>query len=169
MRPRFEEKTLEWIHANPSPGRVILLCGFFGILSKEFLQSCGAPVVNTHPSLLPAFPGLDKGVHRQAFESVSVSGFSVHMVTEALDGGPLLFQHPVWLDPHLSFDEARDSVRAAEQKWLPRIWEKILKSDLDVADAALTSRELRARRDLDLRSFAEEIQKEVQSETPNKE
>jgi len=123
---------------------MVLLCGYFGILSKGFLEACPFPIVNTHPSLLPSFSGLDKKVHARASENVGLSGFTVHLVTEVVDGGPILFQHPVWVDPKVPEDDVRAAVRAAEQKWLPLVWEQLLKSDIKVTDRHLTTRELRA-------------------------
>ncbi len=124
---------------------LVLLCGYFGILSPFFLKAVAAPVVNTHPSLLPSFPGLDKKVHARAAETVAVSGFTLHLVTEELDAGPILFQQPVWVDPRLDEEGNRKAVRAAEQGCLPLIWEKILQSDLTFADAGIKSKVLRAR------------------------
>src|SRR5690606_5128093 len=51
-RASFESFVLEWIEKKNLRDGVILLCGFFGILSKEFLGRCPLPIVNTHPSLL---------------------------------------------------------------------------------------------------------------------
>jgi folate-dependent phosphoribosylglycinamide formyltransferase PurN len=142
-RKQFEAFVLDWIEKKQIKDAVILLCGFFGILSADFLERCPFPVINTHPSMLPSFPGLDHKVQRLAWESVPVSGFSVHMVTEKLDGGAIVFQQPVALDPRWDEDESRRQVRAVEQRWLPRIWMQILRSQISKEDLSLTSRELR--------------------------
>jgi folate-dependent phosphoribosylglycinamide formyltransferase PurN len=139
----FEAFVLDWIEKKEISDGVILLCGFFGILSADFLSRCPLPVINTHPSLLPAFPGLDHKVQRLAWETVPVSGFSVHMVTPELDGGALIFQQPVALDPRWSEEESRREVRAAEQKWLPRVWASVIRSRVSKDDLSLSSRELR--------------------------
>jgi phosphoribosylglycinamide formyltransferase 1 len=142
-KAKFEAFVLDWIEKKKIPDAVILLCGFFGILSKDFLDACPYPVFNTHPSLLPAFPGLDHRVQRRAWESVMVSGFTIHMVNETLDGGPIVFQQPVALDPRWDEDESRRQVRLVEQKYLPVIWERILRSQVQKSDLNLSSRELR--------------------------
>ena len=142
-RKQFEAFVLEWIEKKQMKDGVILLCGFFGILSKDFLDRCPMVVLNTHPSLLPSFPGLDHKVQRLAWESVPVSGFSVHMVTSDLDGGALVFQQPVALDPRWTEEESRRAVREVEQRWLPRIWRAIVNSEISKIDLSLTSRELR--------------------------
>lgn len=154
-RERFEEFVLDWIEKKKIEDAAILLCGFFGILSESFLERCPFPVFNTHPSLLPAFPGLDKKVQRLAWQQVPISGFTVHMVNASLDGGPILFQQPVAMDPRWTEEEAREAVREAEQRWLPLVWEQILASEISKEDVTLTGRELRQKHFWRLPTFAE--------------
>ena len=73
--------------------RVDLVClaGFMRLLSPSFIQAFRNRILNIHPSLLPAFPGLD--AQRQALEyGVKVSGCTVHFVDEGLDSGPIVLQ-----------------------------------------------------------------------------
>lgn len=155
-RKEFEARWLEWVRANNfNRDGLILLCGFFGILSESFLGACPAAIVNTHPSLLPAFPGKDEAVHRRAVEEATISGFSVHLVNEKLDGGPILFQHPVAIDHALSVEDNRARVRAAEQRWLPRVWSRLLAVPLQAEDRHLSTRELRVRYGLGFNSFSD--------------
>lgn len=142
-RKECEQGVLDWIANNDFENGLILLCGYFGILSAEFIEKCGAPIVNTHPSLLPAFPGLDKKVHKLAWENVAVSGFTIHVVTAELDGGPTLFQQPVRMDANWSEDEARDAIRDVEQRLIGKFWQQILHSELSVEDKTKTSIEVR--------------------------
>ena len=73
---------------------VICLAGFMRILSPAFLAGAPGPVLNVHPSLLPAFPGVD--AQRQAWEhGVRVAGATVHLVTPELDAGPIVVQATV--------------------------------------------------------------------------
>jgi phosphoribosylglycinamide formyltransferase 1 len=141
----FERTVLEWAERQESKNSLVLLCGYFGILTEDFLTRLPYPVVNTHPSLLPAFPGLEKKVHDLAAETVAISGFTIHLVTPELDGGPILFQQPVWLDPRKTPEELRLDVRAAEQKWLPIVWDFLLRTNLEKDDLKLSSRSLRAK------------------------
>ncbi len=70
---------------------LVALCGFMRLLSAEFLEKVGVPVLNVHPSLLPAFRGLH--APRQALESgVRVTGATVHFVDPGMDTGPILLQ-----------------------------------------------------------------------------
>jgi phosphoribosylglycinamide formyltransferase-1 len=78
------------------PLRVDILClaGYMRLLSPEFVRGFGAPILNVHPSLLPAFPGLD--AQRAALEhGMRVSGATVHLVDEGLDSGPIVAQEAV--------------------------------------------------------------------------
>ena len=73
---------------------VICLAGFMRILSPFFLERAPGPVLNVHPSLLPAFPGVDAQL--QAWiHGVKVAGATVHLVTPELDAGPIVAQATV--------------------------------------------------------------------------
>jgi len=76
--------------------RVDLVClaGFMRLIGRALLEAFPDRILNIHPSLLPAFPGLD--AQRQALEhGVRVSGATVHLVTSELDGGPIVLQATV--------------------------------------------------------------------------
>jgi len=76
--------------------RVELVClaGYMRLLSPYFIEEFRGRILNIHPSLLPAFPGLD--AQRQAIEhGVKYSGCTVHFVDETLDGGPIVTQRVV--------------------------------------------------------------------------
>ena len=84
--------------------RVDLVClaGFMRLLTAEFCREFPMAILNIHPSLLPAFPGLD--AQKQALEhGVKISGCTVHFVDEHLDAGPIVLQAAV---PVLSGDTA---------------------------------------------------------------
>ena len=73
---------------------LVCLAGFMRLLSAAFVQAFPDRVLNIHPSLLPAFPGLD--AQRQALEyGVKITGCTVHIVDEFLDSGPILVQAAV--------------------------------------------------------------------------
>jgi phosphoribosylglycinamide formyltransferase-1 len=95
--------------------RVDLVClaGYMRLLSPCFIEAFREKILNIHPSLLPAFPGLD--AQRQALEhGVKVSGCTVHFVDETLDGGPIIAQRAV---PVLEGDTVEKlSARILEQE-----------------------------------------------------
>ncbi len=73
---------------------LVCLAGYMRLLSKDFIRAFENKIVNIHPSLLPAFPGLD--AQKQAIENgVKVSGCTVHYVNEDLDAGPIILQRAV--------------------------------------------------------------------------
>ena len=87
---------------------LVCLAGFMRRLSPVLLRAFPGRVVNVHPSLLPAFPGLE--AQRQAFEyGVKVSGATVHLVDEGLDSGPIVLQEAV---PVLDGDTPETPLRA---------------------------------------------------------
>ena len=73
---------------------LVCLAGFMRLLSAEFVKAYPNAILNIHPALLPAFPGLD--AQHQAWEhGVKVSGTTVHIVTPELDAGPIVLQATV--------------------------------------------------------------------------
>ena len=86
---------------------LVCLAGYMRLLSPCFVEAFRGAILNIHPSLLPAFPGLD--AQRQAVEhGVRVSGCTVHFVDETLDGGPVITQRVVPV-----FDEDTEQTLAA--------------------------------------------------------
>ncbi len=73
---------------------LVVLAGFMRILKSNFIDAFENKILNIHPSLLPAFPGLD--VHRKAIEyGVKYSGCTVHFVDKGVDSGPIIMQSVV--------------------------------------------------------------------------
>lgn len=140
----FEAQVLQCRDSMPSD-LMVVLCGYKAILTADFLKNLRAPVINLHPSLLPAFPGLDHKVHEQAFAQVTISGFSLHLVDDSMDGGPVLYQHPVYWADLQSWQEGRERVRAAEQRYFAPLLEDILRSSLGPEDRHRSSRELQSK------------------------
>lgn len=73
---------------------LVCLAGFLRLLSGEFVRAFPERILNIHPSLLPAFPGLD-AQHQALSHGVRVSGCTVHFVDEQLDAGPIVLQATV--------------------------------------------------------------------------
>ena len=96
MDNRYDEKTiaaLESHEVTPKNG-LIVLAGYFRILSPQFVDHYPGRILNVHPSLLPAFSGLD--AQKRALEhGVRITGATVHFVDKEVDAGPILLQAPV--------------------------------------------------------------------------
>jgi phosphoribosylglycinamide formyltransferase-1 len=92
---------------------LVCLAGYMRLLSPEFIRNFPNRIVNVHPSLLPAFPGMD--AQKQALEyGVKVTGCTVHLVDEHLDHGPIILQKAV---PVLDGDDVHTlSARILEQE-----------------------------------------------------
>lgn len=101
--------------------RVDLVClaGFMRLLSPAFVGAFAGRIVNVHPSLLPAFPGID--AQRRALEhGVKVSGATVHLVDEGLDSGPIVLQEAVPVAEADTVESLSARILEAEHRLYPR-------------------------------------------------
>lgn len=91
-RLQFDTEVANLLHEKKID--IVCLAGYMRILSGHFVSQFATRLLNIHPSLLPAFPGLD--AQYQALQhGVKVTGCTVHFVDEHLDSGPILLQTPV--------------------------------------------------------------------------
>ena len=98
----------------------LALCGYMRILTESFVDRWAGRMLNTHPSLLPKYPGLH--THERAIAAGdSHGGCSVHVVTAELDAGPLLGQVPVAILPSDDADSLARRVLMAEYQLYPRM------------------------------------------------
>lgn len=95
------------------------LAGYMRILSARFIQELGCPILNIHPSLLPAFPGLN--AQRQALDyGVRVSGCTVHFVDEGVDSGPIILQEAVPVFPDDTVESLSERILKVEHRVYPQ-------------------------------------------------
>jgi len=98
---------------------LVCLAGYMRLLSPAFIRAWAGRILNVHPSLLPAFPGLE--APRQAVEyGVKVSGATVHLVDEGLDSGPIVLQEAVPVLPGDGPGELAARILACEHRLYPR-------------------------------------------------
>ena len=98
---------------------IVCLAGYMRFLSPSFIEAYRGSILNVHPSLLPAFPGLD--AQRQALEhGVKVSGCTVHVVDEQLDHGPILLQSAVPVLPDDTVESLSARILEQEHKLYPQ-------------------------------------------------
>jgi phosphoribosylglycinamide formyltransferase-1 len=98
---------------------LVCLAGFMRLLGPAFVRAFPDAILNVHPSLLPAFPGLD--AQRQAFEhGVKVTGCTVHFVNEELDAGPIVLQTAVAVLPEDTVESLAARILVEEHRLYPR-------------------------------------------------
>ncbi|RME44570.1 MAG: phosphoribosylglycinamide formyltransferase, partial [Deltaproteobacteria bacterium] len=115
-RASFEGELLR--HLAGKGVELVVLAGFLRLLSPRFIDAFPGRIINVHPSLLPAFPGLH--APRQALRhGVRYTGCTVHFVDEGCDTGPIILQAPV---PVVAGDDEASlaaRIRKAEHRLLP--------------------------------------------------
>jgi phosphoribosylglycinamide formyltransferase 1 len=106
----------DWLVARGA--RLIVLAGYMELLSGDFLSRFPGAVINVHPSLLPAFPGLNAIGQALAY-GVQVFGVTVHFVDEGVDTGPVILQRAVELTDARSEEQILGALRPLEHALLP--------------------------------------------------
>ena len=120
-----EARYVEAIRAC-TPG-LIVLAGFMRVLKARFLDAFPGLVINLHPSLLPSFPGLD-AIGQAWRRGVKVTGCTVHRVSAEVDGGPIIDQLPVRIEPGDTLETLEAKVHAAEHTLLPAVVARLSQS-----------------------------------------
>jgi phosphoribosylglycinamide formyltransferase 1 len=99
---------------------LIVLAGFMRILKGDFLRAFPQRVVNIHPALLPAFPGLE--AWKQALDhGVKVTGCTVHFVDQGIDSGPIIAQETVPVLPGDTPETLHERIQQVERRLYPRV------------------------------------------------
>lgn len=98
---------------------VVVLAGFMRILSAAFLAGWPGRVINTHPSLLPAFRGAHAVKEALAY-GVKVTGSTVHLVDEQVDHGPIIAQQAVAVHPSDTEAALHERIKVVEHRLLPQ-------------------------------------------------
>ena len=97
---------------------LVVLAGFMELLTPPFIRRFAGRIVNVHPALLPAFPGL--GAIEQALEhGVKVAGVTVHFVDEGVDSGPIILQEAFELPYHRGIAAIEEHFHEVEHRLLP--------------------------------------------------
>jgi phosphoribosylglycinamide formyltransferase 1 len=118
--PGRAERQRRFLEALRSAGvDLVVLAGFNEILIPDFVAAYSGRILNTHPSLLPAFGGTMHAVAQALEHGVNVTGCTIHLVTDELDGGPILLQQCVEVleDDDVASLHAR--IREHEHRLLP--------------------------------------------------
>jgi phosphoribosylglycinamide formyltransferase 1 len=96
---------------------LVVSAGFMKLLSPTFLAGVGVPVLNTHPALLPAFPGM-RAVRDALAYGVKLTGCTVHLVDAGIDTGPVLAQRPVPVLSGDTEDALHERIKIEERRLL---------------------------------------------------
>ena len=110
---------------------IICLAGYMRVLGPAFIDAVSCPILNIHPSLLPAFPGMH--AQRQALEAgVRWSGATVHFVDHGLDSGPIVLQEPVRVEPDDTEATLSFRILEAEHRLYPRALDVVARGAYEV-------------------------------------
>jgi phosphoribosylglycinamide formyltransferase 1 len=107
----------DWLEAHRAD--LIVLAGFMELLGAEFIRRFEGRVLNVHPSLLPAFPGV-RAIEEALEHGVKVAGVTIHFVDEGVDSGPIVLQEGFELPYPRDVDEVERRMHAIEHRLLPR-------------------------------------------------
>lgn len=103
---------------------LIVLAGFMRIIKSGFIRAFPGKIINLHPSLLPAFKGLD-GIGQAFRYGVKYTGCTVHDVTEDVDSGPIIDQAIIRIDEGDTVESVEKKMHRAEHELLPAVIAKL--------------------------------------------
>lgn len=127
MVAALREAEVEWV----------CLAGYMRLLTSYFVEAYSRRMLNIHPSLLPAFPGLS--AQRQAWDyGVSVSGCTVHLVDEAMDSGPIVAQAAVDISDCAGPREVADRILEQEHRLYPQALSDVIRRRWSIQGRRLT-------------------------------
>ena len=117
-RPARDTALADWLDGLGA--ELVVLAGYMELLAPEFVRRFRGRLINVHPSLLPAFTGLN-AIGQAIDYGVRVMGVTVHFVDEGIDTGPIIAQEAFAVDPYaLGVDVIEARVHAIEHELLPR-------------------------------------------------
>jgi phosphoribosylglycinamide formyltransferase-1 len=97
---------------------LLVLAGFMEVLTPEFIRRFAGRIINVHPALLPAFPGV-RAIEQALEYGVKVGGVTIHFVDEGVDTGPVLLQEAFDLPYHRDIAKIEERVHQIEHRLLP--------------------------------------------------
>ncbi len=107
----------EWL--GGASVELIVLAGYMQLLSPAFIERFADRIINVHPALLPAFPGLD-AIGQALDHGVAVTGVTIHFVDEGIDSGPIILQRAVPIGVDRDREALEAAIHATEHALLPR-------------------------------------------------
>ncbi len=119
----------DWLDAHGV--QLVVLAGFMEILTPGFIERFRGRIVNVHPSLLPAFPGV-RSIEKALDYGVRVTGVTVHFVDEGVDSGPIVLQQAFELPYHRDIEAVETRIHEIEHELLPRAVRLIARGAVEV-------------------------------------
>ena len=116
-RERRDQALGDWLDSLGAD--LVVLAGFMELLTPGFVDRFRGRILNVHPSLLPAFPGL-RAIERAVEAGAERTGVTVHFVDEGVDTGPIVLQEALELSYPADIAEIEDRVHGVEHRLLPR-------------------------------------------------
>ncbi len=116
-RAARDEALAGWLESRDVD--LIVLAGFMELLSADFIRRFERRIVNVHPSLLPAFPGV-RAIEQALDYGVPLIGVTIHFVDEGMDSGPIILQEAFELPYPRDIEEIEQRVHGIEHRLLPR-------------------------------------------------
>jgi phosphoribosylglycinamide formyltransferase 1 len=98
----------------------VAMAGFMTVLTEAMFDTYGGRILNTHPSLLPAFPGAHAVADALA-AGVAITGCTVHLATLQVDHGPVLAQEAVAIEPGDTVESLHERIKAVERRLYPAV------------------------------------------------
>ena len=117
-RAARDEALADWLESRGA--KLVVLAGFMEILSPGLIARFRGRIINVHPSLLPAFPGV-RSIEQALDYGVRVTGVTVHFVDEGVDSGPIIMQEAFELPYHRDIEGVETRVHEIEHELLPRV------------------------------------------------
>ncbi|SES00411.1 phosphoribosylglycinamide formyltransferase [Salipaludibacillus aurantiacus] len=119
----FEEAILKELRARGI--ELLVLAGYMRLVGRTLLKEYEGRIINIHPSLLPAFPGLD--AIGQAFDArVKISGITIHFVDEGMDTGPIIAQEPVRIEETDTKEDVQRKIQKLEHALYPKTIQTVI-------------------------------------------
>ena len=128
-REDFDRALVEELkYSNPD---LIVLAGFMRILTPVVIEAFKNKIINIHPSLLPKYPGLD--THNSVIKNGDLKhGVTIHFVNEVLDGGQIIAQGELSVDPNETEKQLKRRIHSIEHILLPKIVSKFADGSIDM-------------------------------------
>ena len=114
-RERRDRAIGDWLEQREVD--LVVLAGYMQLLSPQFVKRFRNRIINVHPALLPAFPGVE-AVQQALDHGSKITGVTVHFVDEGVDSGPIIFQRPVEIPPSRDWEETEELIHATEHTLL---------------------------------------------------